>query len=318
MSSAAQPEIVGVGGIFVDDIVYPDGAVRMAVLGGGVSHAAAGMWIWGRRAGLVACAGRDLPGSARQRLARDFDVRGLIWLDLPQARAWQVFEWDGQRREIYRVDELAPFVYGPAPGQVPPAYHAAGAVYLLRDIASLPGWRALYPNATLLWEPLQQVMQPGNAGVFRAALPYADIVSPNWIEAGAIYGTPDPAALVRAMLDDGARIAALRMGEAGSLVGQRGDPALLRVPAVPVPEVVDQTGAGNTYCGAFLAGWQIAQDLRQAAAYGAVAASFCLEGAGVADPPPGFESERDARMAWTLDHIEGTPAGSAAACLTCW
>ncbi|WP_119069079.1 PfkB family carbohydrate kinase [Aggregatilinea lenta] len=301
------PDFVGVGGIFVDDIVYADGTTRMAVLGGGVSHAAAGMRIWGQRAGIVACAGRDLPDAARQRLERDFDTRGLIWLDIPQARAWQLFEWDGQRREIYRVDELAPFVYRPAPGEVPPVFHAARAVYLLRDIDSLADWRALYPHATLLWEPLQQVMLAENTAAFRAALPHTDIVSPNWIEAEAIYGTDDPAALVYAMLADGARIAALRMGEAGSLVGMQGDPAVLRVPAVPVPDVIDQTGAGNTYCGAFLAGWQIAHDLRQAAAYGAVAASFCLEGVGVADPLPGFEAERDQRLAWALARMEPVP-----------
>ncbi|MBN1201090.1 MAG: hypothetical protein JXJ20_04465, partial [Anaerolineae bacterium] len=89
------PDYVCVGGIIIDDIVLPNGETRMEVLGGGVVHAAAGIKIWDQRAGMVACAGKDLPDSARQRLARDFDLSGLIWLDLPQARAWQLFEWDG-------------------------------------------------------------------------------------------------------------------------------------------------------------------------------------------------------------------------------
>jgi sugar/nucleoside kinase (ribokinase family) len=267
----------------------------MEVLGGGLVHSAAGMAIWGERAGLVACAGRDLPESAQRRLRRDFDLQGVIWLDLPQARAWQLFEWDGQRREVFRVDVLEPFIYDPGPDQVPAAYHGPKGVYLLRDAAQLPAWRALYPDATLLWEPLQQYMIPDNAAEFRAALPSVDIVSPNWLEAEAIYQINDPGQLVRAMLDDGAEIVALRMGPDGSMIGKRDMPETISVPAVPVPVVVDQTGAGNTYCGSFLVGWLKTGNLLDAGCYAAVAASFALETIGVADPPLNVRAVRDAR-----------------------
>ncbi len=298
-----SPAYVCVGGIIIDDIVQPDGQTRMGVLGGGVTHAAAGMLIWGQRAGIFACAGYDLPDEARQRLERDFDTRGLLVLDLPQARAWQLFEWDGKRTEIFRVEVLEPFVYAPTPERLPAAYHRAGAVYLLTDAAPLPAWRALFPRAPLLWEPLQQYMVAQNAGEFRAGLPLVDIVSPNYLEAAQVYGDDDPAALVRAMLADGVQVAVLRMGAEGSLVGQRGQETLLRVPAVPVPEVIDQTGAGNTYCGAFLVGWVETGDLLTAACYGAVAASFSLEVTGVADPPPDLEQQRARRYAWVRERV---------------
>jgi sugar/nucleoside kinase (ribokinase family) len=304
MPAPAQPAYVCVGSIIIDDIVSPDGETRMGVLGGGVTHAAAGMLIWGQRAGVCACAGYDLPGPARQRLERDFDLQGVIWLDLPQARAWQIFEWDGRRTELYRVEVLDPFITGPTPEQVPPAYHAAKGVHLLRDGPALPAWRALYPDATLFWEPPQAYMIPEHADEFRAALEHIDIVSPNLLEAQQVYGLADPAALVQAMLDDGARIAALRMGEAGSLVGMRGREAPLAVPAVPVPEVVDQTGAGNTYCGGFLAGWLETGDLVEAACCGAVAASFALEVAGVADPPANLTDLRRRRRDWLRERLD--------------
>lgn len=299
-----SPAYVCVGGIIIDDIVQPDGQTRMGVLGGGVTHAAAGMLIWGQRAGIFACAGYDLPEGARRRLERDFDTRGLLVLDLPQARAWQLFEWDGKRTEIFRVDVLEPFVYAPTPERLPAPYQRARAVYLLTDAAPLPAWRALFPKTPLLWEPLQQYMVADNAAEFRAALPGVDIVSPNYLEAAQVYGDDDPAALVRAMLEDGAAIAALRMGAEGSLVGQRGQDGLLRVPPVPVPQVIDQTGAGNTYCGAFLVGWVETGDLLTAACYGAVAASFSLEVTGVADPPPDLEQQRARRYAWVRERVE--------------
>jgi cytidine kinase len=290
-----EPEFIAVGAVIIDDIVFPDGHTQMGVLGGGVIHAAAGMSIWGQRAGLVTCTGHDLPDDVLRRLEREYDLRGLLRLDQPQARAWQVFEWDGKRTEVFRTAITDEFLYGPPLNDIPPAYRRAKGVHLLRAAGDLAAWRAAFPAATLLWEPLQVYMVADNRDEFRAGLAHVDIVSPNLVEAQQMYGIQAPDALVPAMLDDGAPLVALRMGAQGSLVGQQGRDDLLRVPAVPVASVVDQTGAGNTYCGAFLVGWVATGDLARAACYAAVAASFALEATGVADPPDDFTAERDAR-----------------------
>jgi len=76
-----------------------------------------------------------------------------------------------------------------------------------------------------------------------------------------------------------------------------------------VPEIVDQTGAGNTYCGAFLVGWLETGDLRQAAGYGAVAASFALEVIGAADPPVDMIERRTERWRWLAQRIESVRRG---------
>lgn len=297
-----RPAIVCVGSIIIDDIVLPDGVTRMGVLGGGVSHAAAGAAAWGERPGIVACVGHDLPAAARDRLARDFDLQGVIALDVPQARAWQVFEWDGRRTEIFRVDVLEPFLTDPQPEHVPGAYEGARGLHLLRPASDVAGWRARFPAATILWEPSQHFMVAGHLPQFRAALPLVDIVSPNNLEAGLIYGLDDPADLVRAMLDDGARVVALRQGADGSLAARADQPGLIHLPAVPVAEIVDQTGAGNAYCGGFLAGWlATGGDLLAAACYGGTAASFALEVTGVLDPSAVGPAERERRRRWLAD-----------------
>jgi len=292
MSNHFRPTYVCVGGIIIDDIVFPNGETRMGVLGGGVTHAAAGISIWGHRPGLLASAGHGLPEDVLKRLERDFDLQGLDWLDLPQARAWQIFEWDGKRTEIFRMDNIDPFILEPIPDRIPAVYAEAQAVHLLRD-ANLREWRQHFSSAVILWEPIQPFMVRENLAAFRAALPLIDIVSPNWLEAQQMYGIHDPADLICAMLDDGASVAVLRMGEAGSMVGRQGQPKLITVPVVPVPQIIDQTGAGNTYCGGFLTGWLETRDLIIAACRGAVAASFALEVLGVAEPPPA--DQRDAR-----------------------
>lgn len=303
MTDQTRPAYVCVGGIIIDDIVFPNGQTRMGVLGGGGVHGAAGMWLWDQRPGLVAARGVDLPEEALRRLQRDFDLQGLIALDLPQARAWQVFEWDGRRTEIFRVDEREPFACGVTPITVPLAYAKARGLHLIADAAALAEWRARFPHAVVLWEPLPDLMMPEHAQEFRAGLGQCDIVSPNWLEAQHMYGLDDPAALVRAMIAEGAHVAVLRMGEAGSLIGQRGQDDLLAVPVVAVDPIVDQTGAGNTYCGGFLVGWEQTRDRRIAGAYGAVAASFALETTGVADPLPGWRALRDQRYQEIIGHL---------------
>lgn len=305
MAQPYHPAYITAGGIFIDDIVFPDGRTAMGVLGGGVTHSAAGMVIWGQRPGLVAVAGRGLPPDVLLRLRRDFDLDGVQWLDIPQMRAWQLFEHDGRRTEIYRVEITEPFIVGPQPELLPPSYRGARGIHLLRDDGIGP-WREALPGMTLLWEPAQQFMTPENARAFRAALPHVDIVSPNWIEAQAVYGFAEPETLVRAMLDDGAPVAVVRLGAQGSIAGRQGDPQIVCVPAVPVPHIVDQTGAGNTYCGAFLVGWCETGDLAEAACRGAVAASFALEVIGVADPPENYVALREERMRELIGRVTVT------------
>lgn len=299
----ATPDIVCVGGIIIDDIVFADGTTRMAVIGGGGAHAATGVRIWGSRPGLSAVAGEDLPDTVHDRLARDFDLQGIQWTEAPQPRAWQLFEWDGHRTELPRVPNWQWYLDHPLPDDLPASYQAAQGMYVLRDAVPLAEWRASYPDTTLLWEPIQKFMIRDNADAFRAALPDANIVSPNLDEAQQIYGFSNPVVLVWAMLDDGAEIVALRMGDAGSVVGHRDETELISVPAVPVPAVTDQTGAGNTYCGGFLTGWLETGDLLQAACYATVAASFALETLGIADLPRDLAEVRAMRLAWLHDQV---------------
>jgi sugar/nucleoside kinase (ribokinase family) len=298
---AAAPRLVGIGSIFIDDIVLPDGQTHMAQLGGGVTHALLGAAVWDERPGIVALVGRDLPPDVCARLERHFDTRGLITVEHPQARAWQLFEADGTRRELYRSDPITPFIVGARPHHLPPVYHGARGYYLLQNFEGIAAWQPVL-NGFILWEPLQQIMTPGSRPLLAQALRQTavDLVSPNLSEARAVYGSLPPEALIHALLDDGAAAAALRMGPDGSLVGTRaGD--MSYIPAAPAACVADQTGAGNTYCGGLLAGIVQGKPLRTAAAMGAVAASFCIEGVGTVQPNSVNPAERDRRLQAVLD-----------------
>ncbi|MDL1899236.1 hypothetical protein FBR02_00520 [Anaerolineae bacterium CFX9] len=199
------------------------------------------------------------------------------------------------------MEIMEPFIHDPQAEDASPAFDGAEAVYVLRDGQNFLRWRERHPNAIMLWEPDQPYMAAENCAEFRAIARHAEIVSPNLVEARLLYAIEDPILLIRQMLADGAKVAVLRMGEAGSLAGT-GD-QILKCPAIPVPEVIDVTGAGNTFCGGFHVGWVRTGDLRQALAYGAVAGSFSIETIGVLDPTTVDPAERDRRLAWALEAI---------------
>jgi hypothetical protein len=254
-----------------------------------------GAAIWDERPGIVATVGQGLPDESAQRLRQHLDTRGLIELDIPQIRAWQLFEEDGTRRELYRVKETQPFIRGAQPEHFPSAYAESAGFYLLQGTAEIRAWRRVLRGA-VLWEPLQQIMTTENAASIRAIFRdcHIDIVSPNLVEAQAIYGERSPDELVKTLLEDGAKCVALRMGALGSIVAnQNGERH--HIDAVAVETITDQTGAGNTYCGGFLTGILQGKNLREAGAMGAVSASFCLEQAGVLDPSIIRRFDRDSR-----------------------
>ncbi len=295
MSDSTAPHIVGVGAVFIDDIVLPSGQTYMARLGGGVVHAVMGAAIWDKKPGILALVGQGLPEESSELLERHLDTRGLVKLGIPQIRAWQLFEEDGSRRELYRVKETKPFISGAQPEHIPESYQKSSGFYLLQDTDGIRAWRKAV-DGLILWEPLQQIMTTDNASAIRSVLGecHIDVISPNLIEAQAIYGELNPDELVNAMLADGANCAALRMGAEGSIVAnQQGE--RYHLDAVTIPQIIDQTGAGNTYCGGLLAGLIQGKPLRAAGAMAAVSASFCLEHVGIVDPSLVKSVDRDMR-----------------------
>jgi len=298
-----SPHIVGIGSVFIDDIVLPTGQTYMARLGGGVVHALMGAAIWNEHPGIVATVGQGLPDESDQMLHQHLDTHGLVRLDIPQIRAWQLFEEDGTRRELYRVKETLPFIRGAQPEHFPSVYAQSEGFYLLQGVEEIGQWCKVL-NGLILWEPLQQIMTVENAASIKDVLHNyrIDVISPNLVEAQAIYGDLSPDELVNALLADGAQCVALRMGALGSIVANQ-DGKRHHIDAISVPIIVDQTGAGNTYCGGLLAGLVQKKSLHEAGAMAAVSASFCLEHVGVLNPALVQKTERDKRYNQLLSAI---------------
>ncbi len=105
-ATLVSPDYVAYSGLIIDDIVLPDGRTFFDTLGGSGTHALVGMRVWSDRLGYFAAVGSDFSLDHRDQLERlGVDLRGLIERDgSPTARAWQLFEPEERRVEVFRTD----------------------------------------------------------------------------------------------------------------------------------------------------------------------------------------------------------------------
>jgi len=299
-------------GIILDDLIFPDGHTVTGTLGGGGPQTAFGMRLlalagWAEASGavgLVAGIGHDLPDWARAWLATaGIDLAGVRETELPTPRAWQRLEREGRRMQVWRVDEhVIAAQLGRTLDCIPESYRQAKGFHLgihpdepdldfIHQLHHLPLHSGGRPGGgpVLSLEPFKPADRPLSGAALRQLCSAADIFSPNVAEAQSLVGNGTPNELVRRLADAGASIVALRMGSEGSLVyaslgathfSSASHLVPIHVPAIPT-NVIDPTGAGNAYCGGFLAGYIQTGDVLTAAHYGTVAASFLVEQVGL-------------------------------------
>lgn len=290
----------------VDDIVFPDGTSSMAQVGGGGPQSLFGYQLvstigMGRTAnlGLSAGVGIDMPASA------------LAWLDTINCssiglkehpsrgtpRAWQVFEYDGKRTQIWRVTDdeelinmLRPesFESLPEPLRNSRSYHIGvhpqyPPVELLKEMRRVARERGGF----LSLEPYTSADRPLTPLEIKDLVEHCDIFSPNQLEAESILGVSASAhEMIDSLFDstssEGAGVIIIRRGEKGVVAASRENKKKhLVLPAVEDTLVVDVTGCGNSFCGGFLASYSINRSLLDSCSWGSVASSFMAEEQGV-------------------------------------
>ncbi len=297
------------GFVLFDDLVFPDGQTHMAVLGGGSIHAAMGMRIWEDAIGLVVSAGTDFTENAKADMEQFFDLSGLLVKDAPTPRAWQLYENDGERREVFRTSVSEMYAIAPRPEDFPPAYANARGAHVYAEYPD-PLWdwiEHLRANdcGIILWEPLVRYCLPENRSEIKNLMSSVDVVVLSLPESQRLTELEDPREIVKQFLADGAKTVALRMGMRGSLVADANG-EIHHIPIYPVEEVVDVTGAGNAYYGGFLVGLEKTGDILQAGLYGTVSASLVVENMGALIPLEGLKDEAERRLEEMREQVLGT------------
>jgi sugar/nucleoside kinase (ribokinase family) len=106
-----------------------------------------------------------------------------------------------------------------------------------------------------------------------------DYFAPSLPEARALTGLDEPGRVVDRLLEFGARNVVLKLDAEGALLATKGG-RRAHLPAYPVEQVVDSTGAGDSFCAGFLAGLATGRPPFEAARLGNAVAHHCIQARG--------------------------------------
>jgi sugar/nucleoside kinase (ribokinase family) len=309
--------LVTAGGLIVDCVVAGDGAVSLNQMGGNGAYSAVGARIWASPVGIIGCVPRNYPRDWLTTLrAHDVLTDAVVTQDedvhLPE---WFLYRPDGSRAdglfataESFRTagygarlepGEIARWeaqlratppsgrshgdfrrAHPATPAQVPESYFRARGIHIAPDqpevqLALARAFRARGRLVTLDPRPLALPDE-----MLDALLNAVDAFLPSEKELAALVPNCAPADALAALAKRTKAILAVKIGAAGSLIWDR---ARRRAIAIPAFATVarDPTGAGDSWCGGFLAGLVETGDPVHAACRGAVSSSFVVEGFGV-------------------------------------
>jgi cytidine kinase len=270
------PDLVVLGNLLVDDIVFEDGRTRMAEAGGAVLHAAAAGALW-VKVGVASVRGPDYPRDALDALtARGVDLSAVESRD-HDLRTWLLYEGE-RRRLIHRLD--APTHAEASPACVPAAWRDARAFHLapmpfdvqralVAQLADAPGLVSIDPH-----DPLT----PASLDAWRPVIGGADVL---WLgrEELDLGREDDPLPTLRGLAGGRLRYVLWKRGARGGWLYDVAADAL-RPWTARADTVADPTGAGDAFAAGFVAGLLHGEDAPRALDRALVSASFAMEGWG--------------------------------------
>src|ERR1700730_10134396 len=272
LPARAKPELIIVGQVTIDDVVPATPGAWKRQIGGSSLYALAGarLWLDASRIALLARVGRDYPFDV-ERLLRGVGLRHIALPSFPGEHLveWLIYEADGSRRSLPRNPGLLdvgaegsssfqPYLQrlldiAPTAEQIPATWLPAAALHLcpqagsrhrdsLRELRNSIRWISTDPSPHY-----SRSLDPVNLAQF---LEGATAFLPSAPELRPLLQHHEPPALALLLH---------RLGIAEVVLKRGAEPIVLAhhdaVQSVPITstQIVDPTGAGDSFCGAYAA-----------------------------------------------------------------
>ncbi len=277
--------LITAGNLSLDDTVNPDGQAGAAP-GGDALYSALGAAVWRYPVELLSRVGADYPvGFMEQVAGFGIGIEMLRRVAGPTVH-YRITNTDSDERQYEhltperRLHELSP--------QGPDLDAVSGASWL--HVAAMPIDLQAAAISRCRAERVRYSLDPheeyivGYEGQLRDLI-RGSVFMPSELEVAIMFpdlaGDQPPSALAEAaasrLLDMGACSVAIKLGARGCFVADPGYRAAL--PARPIV-VVDSTGAGDAFCGGFLAGYLRTGSPLLGAVCGTISAAHVVKGFG--------------------------------------
>jgi len=230
---------------------------------------------------VVGVVGEDFPARHVELLeAKGIDVEGM------ERTPGKTFRWTGRYHEDVNVRDTLDTqlnVFEHFHPKLPEAARQAKYLFLGNIHPSLQRDVLDQAQAGFVALDTMNLWIATSLDELEAVLEKVDAIIINDSEIRDLTGERNLVKGVAAVRELGPRIVVVKKGEHGCLLFE--DDGMFFAPALPLPEVVDPTGAGDTFAGGFM-GHLAREDaidpptLRQAVVHGSVVASFTCEAFG--------------------------------------
>jgi sugar/nucleoside kinase (ribokinase family) len=273
--------IVVVGSLGLDTIETPAGRVE-EVLGGSAAYFALAARHF-LPVSLVAVVGHDFPSSAQTMLNHpEVDLAGVARVEGKTFRWEGVYSQDMNSRKTLRT-ELNVFEHFRP--ELSERLRGLRNVFLanIDPVLQRQVLDQLERPRLVLADTMNFWIQNKREELLRT-LRQVRMLLINEEEARELTGEPLTHQAARAIMEMGPETVVIKQGEHGAIL--QNAETYFACPAFPVESLVDPTGAGDTFAGGFFGalarmGRLTELNLRRAVVYGAVMASFTVEGFGV-------------------------------------
>jgi len=270
-----------VGSIALDSIFTPFGETADALGGSAVYFSVAGSIL--HPVQVVGVIGKDYPRDELEKLAG----RGIDWGGVEQAEG-ESFRWKGkysydlQSRETL---ETRLGVFADFQPRLPPAFRSAKFVFLgnIDPDLQLGVLEQVSSPELVVCDTMNYWIQGKKAALLQL-LSRVDVLMVNDSEARELSGDWNIHRAGRWILRHGPKRVVIKQGEHGALLIE--PRRTFYVPAYPLENVFDPTGAGDAFAGGFMAYLartkSVAEDnVRRAMVYGAAMGSYAVEQFGI-------------------------------------
>ena len=274
--------LVVVGSVAFDGIKTPEGEV-MDALGGSAVHFSLSSSLFAPTK-LVGVVGDDFPSEHRDMMKeKGIDISGLETVEGGKTFRWVgEYSADMNSRETLSVDLN---VLGGFDPKLPESYLDAPYVFLANGDPStqISVVDQMRGNPFVMADTMDLWIENRREDV-EELLTRIDGIVINDSEANLFTGDHNLIRAGRSIRDRGLRYVIIKKGEHGCLIFYDGGEVYL--PACPLAEIHDPTGAGDSFAGGLMGylastGQRDLESLKTAVAWGTVAASFCCQGFSV-------------------------------------
>lgn len=280
------------GKLIVDNIRQFSGSWSKNLLGGGGPQSTFGARLFTDSVGFLTRSGTDLEESHLQTLhGLGADLRG--WHRYPNLQTPRTFFQYDQEQNLLGLENQPFSVLNQEANWFellaqdltwPDAYKNAKGIHLVTEFSAETMVRQAKKlraetGAMLSLEPLIDKKTGLNLVEMKSLIPDVDVFCPDLKSALALCQTEDPVTAALELHRMGPKFVAIRAGSEGAYVAGQSVQGVVRIQTLEI-DVVDPTGAGNAFSGAFAASLTEKVPLLEAACNATAAACAMLEVAG--------------------------------------